>query len=90
MPEIARGLERIIEKPLGAYRPDAELKFTLRRRLTKKEYRILLAEIEGTPSKEALLDKLRLEPDRYDQLRDNVRKKLNLDSIKRELFSEEE
>lgn len=86
--ELRRGLDRLIEKPPGNYRPDAELKMTLKRRLTKKEYRILLAEIEGSPPEEELRVKLHLNPVRFEELRENVRKKLNSDSIKRELFME--
>lgn len=86
--ELTRGLDRLIEKPLGNYCPEAELRMILKRRLTKKEYKIFQAEIEGSPSKEELLVKLRLDPDRYGELRENIRKKLNLDSVKKELFTE--
>ena len=83
-------LDQIIDKPLGSYRPEPELRLALKRRLTKKEYKVLMARIDGTPSKEELLLKLRLDENRYEQIRQTIGKKLNLDSIKRELFEEQE
>ena len=77
---MSRTLERIIEKPLGSYRPEAELRLALKRRLTKKEYKVLMARVEGTPSKEELMAKLRLERNRYEEIWHTIGKKLNLDS----------
>ena len=77
-------LEALVEKPLGPWRSREEIDGVLRRRLTKKEYRLLIAELEGAPII-PLREKLRLDEKRTQTLRKNIRKKLNKDSVKREL-----
>ncbi|WP_292661077.1 hypothetical protein [Nitratifractor sp.] len=87
---IAETLAPKIRKPLGRFRPETDLKPALKRRLTKKEYKILFAEIDGTPDRETLMRSLRLDENRYRKLYESLEKKLNLDKVKRELFIDEE
>jgi hypothetical protein len=77
-------LESIVDKPLGPWRSREAIDFVLRRRLTKKEYRLFVAEVEGDPL-EPLMEKLRLDTERVEALRESIRKKLNRDTVKREL-----
>ncbi|WP_457608578.1 hypothetical protein [Nitratifractor sp.] len=79
-------LSQLIRKPLGTWKDEEEIRWVLRRRLTKKEYKILSARAERNPTKEELLLKLRLDEKRYEELWEKIGKKLNLDSIKKELF----
>ncbi|WP_456457787.1 hypothetical protein [Nitratifractor sp.] len=83
---IAETLKRKIRKIDGRFRTEEELKLILKRRLTKKEYKILFAEITGYPERSELIRALRLDELRYRELQDNLEKKLNLEKIKRELF----
>jgi len=75
-----------ITKPLGTLCDEETLIWHLRRRLTKKEYKVLHAAITGSPDAEALRARLRLDPDRHDTLLRSAEKKLNSDTLKRELF----
>jgi hypothetical protein len=77
-------LEALVDKPLGPWKSREEIDGILRRRLTKKEYRLFLAELEGAPLG-PLMEKLRLDEERAAAMRESIRKKLNRDSIKREL-----
>jgi len=79
-------LQTIITKPLGNYRDEAILHETLKRRLTKKEYKVLCQQAEGLPTLEELMTKLSLDAERYEHIVVSLRKKLNYDRIKRELF----
>jgi len=75
-----------ITKPLGSFCEEHTLKETLRRRLTKKEYKILMQEILDTPTLPELMSKLSMDQTRYQTSRKNMIRKLNHDPIKRELF----
>jgi len=77
-------LEALVDKPLGPWRSREEIDLVLRRRLTKKEYRLFVAELEGEPLG-PLMEKLRLDEERAKTMRESIRKKLNRDAIKREL-----
>ncbi|WP_456429292.1 hypothetical protein [Nitratifractor sp.] len=83
---IAETLTKMIRKRIGHFRSETELKLVLKRRLTKKEYKILFAEIEGEPDRKTLMHTLRLDENRYRELHESLEKKLNLDKIKKELF----
>ncbi len=88
MTPLTQQLNTLILKPTGAaLQEDAQLIPILKRRLTKKEYKLLIARAEGTPTREALQQKLALDDDRYERLWQNIVKKLNSDTIKRELYS---
>jgi len=83
---LTRLLDQYIDKPLGSYRDESTLIFLLKRRLTKKEYKIFWARVQGYPSREEMQKKLSLTEDRYEVLWQTVIRKINRDSIKRELF----
>ena len=85
-PPIIPTLQTIIIKSLGSYRDEAILHETLKRRLTKKEYKVLCQQAEGLPPLEELMTKLSLDSERYEGIVTSLRKKLNSDRIKRELF----
>jgi len=87
MTPLTHLLDQHILKPLGMYRDEATLLSVLKRRLTKKEYKILLANAEETFSRAETQERLSLDADRYDLLWKTLIKKINRDSIKRELFS---
>jgi len=61
-----------------------ELELTLKAKLTKKEYKLLLAMAENRPI-EALKAKLKLDDERYDEIRRKLVKKLNQEKIKQAL-----
>ena len=61
-----------------------ELELTLKAKLTKKEYKLLLAMAEDQPI-EALKSKLKLDDERYDEIRRKLIKKLNQEKIKQAL-----
>ena len=78
-------LEAVIQKPLGEFRPAGELEMVLRRRLTKKEFKLLLGRLTDEPAEE-LAARLKLDEQRLAELQDRIRHKLNQDRIKRELY----
>jgi len=82
-------LDTVIQKPLGSFRPTEELEMVLRRRLTKKEFKLLLARLRNEPLEE-LAARLKLDEQRLAELQDRIRHKLNQDRIKRELYKGEE
>jgi len=77
-------LRELVDKPLGPWKSRGEIDSVLRRRLTKKEYRLFVAEVEGE-TLDPLMEKLRLDGERTEALRESIRRKLNRDGIKREL-----
>lgn len=79
-------LEQYIIKPLGAYCDETTLRGTLKRRLTKKEYKLLMQQVLGTPPLETLMEKLALDEAQYTERIESLKKKLNSDRVKRELF----
>jgi len=83
---MTKTLERYIDKPLGTYCEDAALKEVLKRRLTKKEYKLLMQQILNRPPLEELMAKLALDEEQYKARMESVKKKLNSDRVKRELF----
>ena len=83
---LARLLTQIIRKPLGTLRDDAALTLVLKRRLTKKEYALLTARAAGTPTRATLQARYGLDDTRYQTLETSITKKLNRDTIKRELY----
>ncbi len=81
-------LARITE-PLGTLCTEEELVWVLRRRLTKKEYKVFKAEISGEPDAGTLRATLRIDAKRHEELTRSVTRKLNSDRLKRELFCSE-
>jgi FixJ family two-component response regulator len=84
--ELSRYIESKIDKPLGRLRGEEELEWVLRRRLTKKEFKVLQGTLQGT-SEESIKSKLKLDDERLDRIRENIRHKLNQDRIKLELYN---
>ena len=77
-------LESLVGKPLGPWRSREAIDLVLHRRLTKKEYRLFVAALEDEPLG-PLMEKLRLDEERAKTMRESIRKKLNRDTVKREL-----
>ena len=86
--KLRERLSELIEKPLGKLRDPEELEMVLRRRLTKKEFKLFVAELEEVPM-EDVMDKLKLDEERRRELSANTRQKVNQDKIKRELYKAE-
>ena len=86
--KLRKRLNEMIEKPLGKLKDTDDLEMVLRRRLTKKEFKLFAAELEELPL-ESVMQRLKLDEERRRELAENVRQKLNRDSIKRELYEAE-
>ena len=87
--ELSQYIAAKIDKPLGKLRAEADLEWVLRRRLTKKEFKVLAGDLRGTPE-EAIKSKLKLDDERLARIREIICHKLNQDRIKRELYSDGE
>jgi hypothetical protein len=83
--KLRERLNELVEKPSGMLREAEELEMVLRRRLTKKEFKLFAAEIEGAPPEE-IMRRLRLDRERFRELKADIRRKCNRDRIKRELY----
>ena len=81
---IREAIDRIILKPVGLLKGDDELVPVLKARLTKREYKLLLAMSEGL-SQEETFERLKLDNQSYLQLLNKLNKKLNQERIKQEL-----
>jgi hypothetical protein len=82
---LTDGLRRdikVIEKDL---KDEAQLKKILKLRLTKKEYKTLLAINEGQ-SDEYMKEKLSLDDERLQDIKDTIIRKLNYEKLKYELY----
>ncbi len=77
-------VETYIRKLVGRLKEESELVLVLKARLTKREYKLLQG-IAGGLSEEALLEKLKLDKERYSVLHDKLVKKLNQEKLKQEL-----
>jgi hypothetical protein len=86
--KLLERLNEIVEKPLGTLNDPETTEMVLRRRLTKKEFKLFVAELQGEPMDE-VMKKLKLDEERRRELTANIRQKLNRDSIKRELYEAE-
>ncbi|WP_292654825.1 hypothetical protein [Nitratifractor sp.] len=83
--ELRETIEGMIDKPLGRMRDEEAVEWVLRRRLTKKEFKVLMGPLRGV-SDAQLQEKLKLDTQRLKEIRSSIRRKLNRDSIKRELY----
>jgi hypothetical protein len=79
-------LLRLIAKPLGTLRDEATVRLVLKRRLTKKEFKVFEAIALNTPPPETMRQRLRLNTERYRSIRESIVRKVNRDTLKRELF----
>ena len=84
--KLIEKLTKEIRNPLGEFKEESEVKLILRKRLTKKEYKILFFDIDNNISKQELMEKLSIDETRFKELKESISKKLNRDSIKRDLY----
>ncbi len=83
--ELRETIEGMIDKPLGSMRDEEAVEWVLRRRLTKKEFKVLMGPLRGVSDMQ-LQEKLKLNPKRLAEIRSSIRRKLNQDRIKQELY----
>ncbi|HIP03092.1 MAG TPA: hypothetical protein EYG75_06215 [Campylobacterales bacterium] len=79
-------LQTNIKKLTSPLKNEDELIEILKRRLTKKEFKILMMSVENRP-KEEQLKKLSLDEKRYDEVKTKALKKVNFNELKEELIS---
>ena len=79
-------LQQYIAKALGEYCDEERIKEVLRRRLTKKEYKVLMQQVQQTPPLGELKAKLGLDDTGYARRLESLKKKLNSDTLKRDIF----
>ena len=70
----------------GALKDEELLLSILKAKLTKKEYKLLLWEVDKT-DKDAFLKKLNLTPQRFDAIYSSMSKKLNSEKLKQLLYA---
>lgn len=75
-----------IDKLVGVLKESHELKEVLKRRFTKKEYKVFIAMEEGLETEE-IAKQLGDEEDRVEELYKSACKKLNQEKIKQELVN---
>lgn len=73
-----------IEKLVGTLKKEEELKEVLKRKFTKKEYKVFVA-VESGQAKEEIAVEIRGDVQRVDELYKTACKKLNQEKIKKEL-----
>lgn len=82
-------LEENIKKLNSPLKSEDELIEILKKRLTKKEFKVMLLIIEGT-EKEEQLQKLSLDEKRYEEVKTKALKKVNFNDLKEELMQDKE
>lgn len=87
--DIARKIEEITGIALGELRGEDELRLILKRRLTKKEYKIFFLSLEGE-EREAIREKTLLCEERYVELEKRISQKLKSDKTRSELLRTEQ
>ena len=87
--DIARKIEEITGIALGELRGEDELRLILKRRLTKKEYKIFFLSLEGE-EREAIREKTLLSEERYVELEKRISQKLKSDKTRSELLRTEQ
>jgi hypothetical protein len=78
-------LQTNIKKLTSPLKNEDELIMILKKRLTKKEFKILMFTLENLP-KEEQLQKLSLDEKRYEEVRNKAFKKINFHDLKEELM----
>ena len=86
--ELKQLLETNIKKLSFPLKDEEELIQILKKRLTKKEYKILLFITQETTMEEQL-QKLSLDLTRYEEIKTKLFKKINYQNLKEELMFEE-
>ena len=82
---LTKLLETNIKKLTSPLKEEAELIDILKKRLTKKEYKILMFTLQDRDIKEQL-EKLSLDTKRYDEIKNKLLKKINFHNLKEELM----
>lgn len=75
-----------IEKLVGTLKSEEQLKEVLKRKFTKKEYKVFIA-MESNEEKTTIANELKIDKDRVDELYKSACKKLNQERIKQELVN---
>ena len=78
-------LQTNIKKLTSPLKNEDELIEVLKRKLTKKEFKVLMLTVENMP-KEEQLKKLSLDEKRYDEVKTKALKKVNFNELKEELM----
>ncbi len=86
---ITRLLEENIKKLNSPLKSEDELIEILKKRLTKKEFKLVMLLVDET-SKEEQMKKLSLDEKRYDEVRTKALKKVNFNDLKEELMQDKE
>jgi len=79
-------LQTNIKKLARPLKDEDELKLILKRKLTKKEYKVLKFSVENRPLEEQL-EKLSMDEKRYEEVKIKTFKKINYQEFKEELMS---
>ena len=79
-------LQTNIKKLTSPLKNEDELIEVLKRKLTKKEFKVLMLTVENAP-KEEQLKKLSLDEKRYDEVKTKALKKVNFNELKEELMT---
>ena len=82
--EFTTSLLCIIDKLVGTLKEEEELKEVLKKKLTKKEYKVFVA-MESKQAIDAIAHDINGDEERVNELYKNVCKKLNQEKIKKEL-----
>jgi len=78
-------LEKHINKISFPFKDEEALSLILKAKLTKKEYKILFSWLDGN-KKEHIVEKLKLDNKRYEEISHTVIKKLNAEKLKQLLY----
>jgi len=87
--DIAQKIEEITGITPGELKGEDELRLILKRRLTKKEYKIFFLSLEGE-ERETIREKILLSEERYVELEKRISQKLKSDKTRSELLRGEE
>ncbi len=79
-------LQNNIKKLTTPLKNEDELIAILKKRLTKKEFKVLMMTVENAPKQEQL-QKLSLDEKRYDEVKTKALKKVNFNELKEELMT---
>lgn len=82
--DLNTSVEKHIDKLVGTLKNEEELKEVLKRKLTKKEFKVFIAHEEKKEKKE-IATLINDDEERVDELYKSVCKKLNQEKIKKEL-----
>jgi len=81
---IRKTVEKYIKKLIGTLKEEEALLATLKARLTKREYKLLLGAADGLAPEE-IMQKLKLDAESYQMIDAKLLKKLNQEKLKQEL-----